>query len=105
GVDYSIFVMDGLLSKARSQSEPQLLVYHKTAIFFSAITLMVSTGSLLLASHPALASIGVATIIGMSSAVILAYSLQPFLYHALVKLILRMGWKASWLEVDDAEGK
>ncbi len=98
GVDYSIFVMDGLLSKAKSQSEPQLLVYHKTAIFFSAVTLIVSTGSLLLASHPALASIGVATIIGMSSAVVLAYTLQPFLYHALVRLILRMGWKASWLE-------
>lgn len=98
GVDYSIFVMDGLLSKAKSQSEPQLLVYHKTAIFFSAVTLIVSTGSLLLASHPALASIGVATIIGMSSAVVLAYSLLPFLYHAMVKLILRMGWKASWLE-------
>ncbi len=98
GVDYSIFVMDGLLSKARSQSEPQLLVYHKTAIFFSAFTLIISTGSLLLASHPALASIGIATIIGMSSAVVLAYSLQPFLYHSLVKLILRMGWKANWLE-------
>ena len=98
GVDYSIFVMDGLLSKAKSQSEPQLLVYHKTAIFFSAVTLIVSTGSLLLASHPALASIGIATIIGMSSAVLLAYTLQPFLYHSLVRLILRMGWKANWLE-------
>lgn len=98
GVDYSIFVMDGLLSKAKSQSEPQLLVYHKTAIFFSAVTLVVSTGSLLVASHPALASIGIATIIGMSSAVLLAYTLQPFLYHSLVRLILRMGWKANWLE-------
>ena len=90
--------MDGLLSKAKSQSEPQLLVYHKTAIFFSAVTLVVSTGSLLVASHPALASIGIATIIGMSSAVLLAYTLQPFLYHSLVRLILRMGWKANWLE-------
>lgn len=98
GVDYSIFVMDGLLSKAKSQAEPQLLVYHKTAIFFSAVTLIVSTGSLLIASHPALASIGVATIIGMSSAVILAYTLQPFLYHGLVKLIIRMGWKVNWLQ-------
>ncbi len=97
GVDYSIFVMDGLLSRAKSQSEPQLLIYHKTAIFFSAVVLIVSTGSLLLASHPALNSIGIATIIGMSSAVILAYTLQPFLYHALVKLMLRFGYKAKWL--------
>ena len=97
GVDYSIFVMDGLLSKAKSQSEPQLLVYHKTAIFFSAVVLIVTTGSLLLATHPALSSIGVATIIGMSSAVVLAYTLQPFMYHALVKFMLRRGIRAKWL--------
>ncbi len=98
GVDYSIFVMDGLLSKARSQAEPRLLVYHKTAIFFSAVILMITTGSLLLATHPALASIGITTIIGMSSAVILAYTLQPFLYHALVRFIIRKNLKAKWLE-------
>ncbi len=98
GVDYSIFVMDGLLSKAKSQSEPQLLVYHKTAIFFSAVVLIVTTGSLLLASHPALNSIGVATIIGMTSAVVLAYTLQPFLYHALVKFLLSRGYSAKWME-------
>lgn len=98
GVDYSIFVMDGLLSKAKSQGEPQLLVYHKTAIFFSAVILMITTGSLLLATHPALESIGISTIIGMSSAVILAYSLQPFLYHLLVKFIIRKGIKVKWLD-------
>lgn len=103
GVDYSIFVMDGLLSKAKSQDEPQLLVYHKTAIFFSAVILMITTGSLLLATHPALASIGISTIIGMSSAVILAYSLQPFLYHILVKFIIKKGYKVKWLNNDDTK--
>lgn len=98
GVDYSIFVMDGLLSKARSQAEPHLLVYHKTAIFLSAFVLMITIGSLLLADHPALESVGVATIIGMSSAVVLAYTLQPFLYHLIVKLILRFKLKVHWLE-------
>ena len=98
GVDYSIFVMDGLLSKAKSQSEPRLLVYHKTAIFFSAIVLFISTGSLILATHPAIASIGIATIIGMSAAVILAYTLQPFLYHMVVRFMLKRGIKAKWLE-------
>lgn len=97
GVDYSIFVMDGLLSKARSQAEPHLLVYHKTAIFLSAFVLMVTIGSLLLADHPALESVGVATIIGMSSAVVLAYTLQPFLYHLIVKLLLRTKWHVHWL--------
>lgn len=97
GVDYSIFVMEGLLSKARSKSKPKLLVYHKTAIFLSAVILIITTGSLLLATHPALASIGIATIIGMSSAVVLSYTLQPFLYHALVKFMMKKKIKAKWL--------
>ncbi|MDO4461675.1 MAG: MMPL family transporter [Bacteroidia bacterium] len=97
GVDYSIFVMDGLLSKAKSESDPMLLVYHKTAIFFSAVVLIIFTGSLLLATHPAIKSIGLATIIGMSSAVILAYTLQPFLFRQLVNFMVKRGWKAKWL--------
>lgn len=98
GVDYSIFVMDGLLSKAKSESDPKLLVYHKTAIFFSAVVLIIFTGSLLLATHPAIKSIGLATIIGMTSAVVLAYTLQPFLFRQLVNLMVRKGWKAKWLK-------
>ncbi len=94
GVDYSIFVMDGLLKKTKSKDEERLLVYHKTAIFFSAVILIISTGSLLLAKHPALASIGVATLIGMSSAVILAYTLQPFLFKLLLKI-----FKGRWMRV------
>ncbi len=97
GVDYSIFVMDGLLSKARAQAESQLLVYHKTAIFFSAVILIISTGSLLLAKHPALESIGIATIIGMTSAVVLAYTVQPFLFHILLKFLRKRGINAKWL--------
>lgn len=98
GVDYSIFVMEGLLSRARSVAEPRLLIFHKTAIFFSAIVLMVSTGSLMFAVHPALKSIGIATIIGMSSAVALAYTLQPFLFHVLVKFLTKRGIKTKWLD-------
>lgn len=97
GVDYSIFVMDGLLSKSKGGRDPKLLVYHKTAIFFSAVVLIIFTGSLLLATHPAIKSIGLATIIGMTSAVVLAYTLQPFLFRQLVRLMEKKGWKAKWL--------
>ena len=97
GVDYSIFVMDGLLSKARSETEPLLLTYHKTAIFFSAAVLIVGTGSLLFAQHPALASIGITTLIGMSTAVLIAYTLQPFLYHLMVRFMIRYNIRAKWL--------
>lgn len=83
GVDYSIFVMDGLLADFRTRQN--LLVYHKTAIIFSAFVLIVTVASLLFAQHPAVKSIGISTLIGMSSAVLIAYSLQPFLFYWLVK--------------------
>lgn len=97
GVDYSIFVMDGLLSKSKSESDPLLLTYHKSAIFFSATILIISIGSLLFAKHPAIASIGVSTLIGMSTSVVIAYTLQPFLFHLLVKFMLKHNISAKWL--------
>ena len=65
GVDYSIFVMTGLIAKAKGEDD-NLLTYHKTAIFFSAFVLMVVTVALLFATHPAIHSIGISTLIGMS---------------------------------------
>lgn len=83
GVDYSIFVMDGLLSEFRIRKN--VLVFHKTAILFSAFVLIVSVASLMFATHPAVSSIGFSTLIGMSTAVIISYSLEPFLFYWLVK--------------------
>ena len=84
GVDYSIFVMEGLLSDVRGY-DPKLLMYHKTAIFLSAVVLIVSISSLMFATHPALSSIGMATLIGMTSTILASYSLQPFLFKMLMK--------------------
>ena len=78
GVDYSIFVMTGLLSGGGSQ-----LSYHKTAIFFSAVILIVTVGSMLVAIHPAIRSVGFATLVGMMSAVVLSYVLQPAAWRML----------------------
>ena len=83
GVDYSIFVMSGLIAKAKGEDE-NLLTYHKTAIFFSAFVLMVVTGSLLFAVHPAIHSIGVSTLIGMSATILITYTLQPALFRWLM---------------------
>jgi len=85
GVDYSIFVMNGLLSKA-SGKDDRLLTYHKTAIFFSAFVLIVVIVSLLFATHPAIRSIGISTLIGMGSTVLLTYTVQPFLFRQLLKI-------------------
>lgn len=83
GVDYSIFIMDGLIAGTRSDN--QLLSHHKTAIFLSAFVLVVVVTSLLFASHPAIRSIGVSTLIGMLSTVLISYSVQPFLFRYISK--------------------
>lgn len=82
GVDYSIYIMDGLLSEYRGRGV--LIMYHKTAIFFSAVILIIVIISLLFASHPAISSIGVTTLIGMGATILIAYSLQPFLFRLLI---------------------
>ncbi len=84
GVDYSIFVMKGLLSKARGEDD-RLLVQHKTAIFLSAFMLIVALGSLLFATHPAISSIGFTTLVGMTSTVLLTYTIQPALFRFMTK--------------------
>ncbi len=84
GVDYSIFVMKGLIAKAEGNGD-RLLTYHKTAIFFSAFVLIVVVGSLLFATHPAIQSIGVSTLIGMSATILLTYVLEPALFRLMLR--------------------
>ena len=75
GVDYSIFVMNGLTAADKRQ-----LYYHKTAILLSAVTLITTVSSMLIASHPAIRSVGFSTLVGLLSAVILAFVLQPAVF-------------------------
>ncbi len=84
GVDYSIFVMSGLIARATGE-DSKLLTYHKTAIFFSALILMVVLGSLLFATHPALHSVGLSTLVGMSATILLTYAIQPALFRFLLR--------------------
>lgn len=86
GVDYSIFVMSGLIGdQTKKAGTRNLLQYHKTAILLSAMVLIVTVASMLFAKHPAIKSVGFATIVGMISAVVLAYVAQPFLFRLLNK--------------------
>ncbi len=84
GVDYSIFVMKGLIAKLKGESN-SLLVQHKTAIFLSAFMLILALGSLLFATHPAINSVGLTTLIGMTSTVALTYTIQPALFKFMTK--------------------
>ena len=90
GVDYSIFVMQGLLAGARGRDD-RLLQYHKTAIFFSAFVLLVVILSLLLALHPAIRSIGWCSFIGMGSTILITYTLQPLLFRWMLRLRTSIG--------------
>lgn len=86
GVDYSIFVMNGLINgKKEGGDGAQLLAYHKTAIFFSAFILIVTVASMLAARHPAIQSVGFATLVGMISTVVLSYVMQPAIFKRLKK--------------------
>ena len=85
GVDYSIFITEGLLSQARTGNR-DILTWHKVAIFFSAAILVIVVSSLLFAVHPAIRSIGLCTLIGMASTIMISYSLQPFVFWQLMKI-------------------
>ena len=63
-----------------------MLDYHKTAIGLSAMVLVVVTGSLIFARHPAIQSIGIISVIGMSASILLSYSIEPFLFRLMMKI-------------------
>ncbi|MGI6232110.1 MAG: MMPL family transporter [Prevotella sp.] len=81
GVDYSIFVMSGLESK-----DGQLLLrHHKTVILLSAAILMASVSGMLFATHPAIRSVALPTLVGLAAAVVLSFTLEPAMYLKLIK--------------------
>ena len=84
GVDYSIFVMQGLIAAQRGEGG-RLLAYHKVAVFFSALVLIVVIVSMLCATHPTITSIGISTVIGMVSTILITYTLQPLLFRWAMK--------------------
>ena len=99
GVDYSIFITEGLLTQARTGNR-DVLTWHKVAIFFSATILVIVVASLLFAVHPAIRSIGLITLIGMASTIMISYSLQPFVFWQLMKI---PAYKRSVLKKKDNE--
>ena len=99
GVDYSIFVMEGLLKEART-GEREMLASHKVAIVFSALVLAIVVLSLIFARHPAIHSIGIITLIGMAVTILLTYSLEPFLFRR----FLKWGWYRRSIKALEQEG-
>lgn len=82
GIDYSIFVTNGLLTTYRTGEI--VLPTHKTSIILSVITTILGVGVLIFAKHPALYSISVVSIIGILSAVLVSFTIQPILFKLFI---------------------
>lgn len=98
GDDFSIFIMDGLLSEYKTGR--RMLDTHKTAIFFSAFTVVVGLGALIFARHPALHSLALISLFGIVAVVLVSYTVQPVLFRMLVSSQTEKGarptrWAAS----------
>lgn len=78
GVDYSIFMTKGLLKEL--QTGEKVMRTHKTSIMLSVLTTILGVGVLIFAKHPALYSISIVSIIGIFSALIMAFTFQPLLF-------------------------
>lgn len=82
GIDYSIFITNGLLAENRTGEH--VLPTHKTSILLSVITTILGVGVLIFAKHPALYTISVVSLVGIVSAMLIAFTIQPLLFKLFI---------------------
>lgn len=83
GIDYSIFVMRGLLQEYKFGHKE--IGSYKVSVILSAITTLAGIGVLIFAKHPALKSIALMSIIGIISVVIVNFVILPSVFNWLIK--------------------
>ena len=83
GDDYTIFITEGLLYEYAT-SRRRLSSYRRS-VALSAVLMFIGMGTLVIARHPALRSLGEVTIIGMGVVVVMAYYLPPLVFAWLVR--------------------
>ena len=81
GLDYSIFITNAFLKEYEFGTK--VLKTYRTSILLSVITTLLGIGALFFAKHPALRSISIVSIIGVFSAVSVAFILQGFIFDLL----------------------
>lgn len=89
GVDYSIF-MTTALQKEHTYGKKELPTY-RTSIMLSVATTILGIGVLVFAQHPALRSIAVIAVIGILSAVLITFVLQPLVFNFFVNFNIKKG--------------
>lgn len=82
GVDYSIFMIKALRKKYKTGVSE--LKTFRAAIILSVIVNLLGIGVLVFAEHPALKSIAVVSIIGISTAALVPFILLPFLFETFI---------------------
>ena len=83
GIDYCIFIMNGIMANYREGNHS--LVPYKLSILLSALTTITGIGVLIFAQHPALKSIAIVSIFGISTVVFISYTLLPLLFTFLTE--------------------
>ena len=81
GLDYSIFITNAFLKEYEFGTK--VLKTYRTSILLSVITSLLGIGALFFAKHPALRSISIVSIIGVFSAVSVAFILQGAIFDFL----------------------
>lgn len=89
GVDYSIF-MTTALQKEFTYGKVQLPSY-RTSIILSVATTILGMGVLVFAKHPALKSISLIAIIGIFSALMITFIIQPLVFHFFITNRVKKG--------------
>jgi len=82
GVDYSIFIMSGMINNYTYGTTS--LKPYKLSVLLSAITTIICLGVLVFAKHPALKSIAVVSIVGISSVILITYTVLPVLFNFII---------------------
>lgn len=83
GIDYSVFLMGGLLQQYHKGVD--MLESYKSSILLSAFTTITGIGVLIFAKHPALRSIALMSIIGINSVLFISFSITPMIFRFFIQ--------------------
>jgi len=79
GDDYTIFITEGLMYERATGKK--ILMSYKNSVVLSSIIMFLGIGVLVVARHPAMRSVGLVTVIGMFTVVMMAYYLPPLVFR------------------------
>ncbi|NOX85007.1 MAG: MMPL family transporter [Chlorobi bacterium] len=82
GIDYSIFIMRGLLQEYKYGVKD--ISSYKVSVIISAITTLLGIGVLVFARHPALRSIATMSVIGILSVIFITFTILPAIFKWMV---------------------